>query len=140
MLPLKAWSTEVGLLPITNSAHVLIVEDLLPFATKLATFVSEFGYQVTLWTGVESITEGVATGYLPEGDTQQLDLREVSLAFVDFYFVSVGHTGGTVCKALAELGCRSIVGMSSDRGANERMRLVGAHHCYRKSHIIDLLG
>lgn len=123
----------------TAPQRILIVEDKVSFAVRLAEFVGEFGHRVTAVLGIREIRVDVAHGLDLNGIPIEFHLRGFDLAFLDYYFLSERHNGLTMTAELATRGCPRIVGMSSEPAANARMLAAGATLAFRKSEIEAIL-
>lgn len=121
--------------------RVWVVEDHVGWLTRLAEFWREMGHEVVEMQGVARIEDGIAYGPGRNAEEEvSVALDTVDAAFLDHYFLSRTWNGTTLTGELDRRGRTKIFAMSSDAGANARMRAVGAHFSARKSELMRLFG
>ncbi|HEY0865947.1 MAG TPA: hypothetical protein VGE01_01135 [Fimbriimonas sp.] len=127
-------------LDLRHPQRVLVVEDSVGYAVRLAAFLEEMGHRVWSLAGIDEILGETAVGTSLDLATRETAPLNVQLAFLDHYFISEKHNGATVARELKRRGCPRIVAMSSDVGANQRMMKAGATLALRKIDLAKMLG
>lgn len=126
---------------ITSPARILAIEDATSFALELSEFLSTAGHSVLAITGVDQLeNDRFAPRTILFGTSQEnLNLKEFEFCFLDHYFESENMNGTTLMPFLVSNNV-GVIGMSSSRSANERMKSLGAYFAVEKRLLGKLLG
>ena len=129
------------ILGLANPQTILVIEDKLSFAYRLAHWLEDQGHTVYGYAGVQKVEGTILTGTNPliETTPSEVDLLKIDVCFLDHYFEGDAFTGTTLTLILAPLGIK-VCGMSSVDPANNSMLRYGAVCAYRKDILGRMLG
>ena len=127
------------LLGLSEPSRVLIIEDNVAFAKRLATKLRSVGHTVHGFSGIQTEGDKLA-GIEPHGteEPEEIDLANYKVCFLDHYFAGDEFNGSSFLGVLGNFPIR-VCGMSSVDSANEAMRRRGALTSIRKDLLDQLL-
>lgn len=128
-------------LGLATPQTILVIEDKISFAYRLAHWLEDQGHTVYGYAGVNNVEGTILTGTIPLSDTTpiEVDLLKINVCFLDHYFEGDAFTGTTLTLILVPLGIK-VCGMSSVDPANNSMLRYGAVCAYRKDILAKMLG
>ncbi len=128
-------------LGLATPQTILVIEDKISFAYRLAHWLEDQRHTVYGYAGVNKVEGTILTGTNPLFDTTpiEVDLLKINVCFLDHYFEGDAFTGTTLTLILVPLGIK-VCGMSSVDPANNSMLRYGAVCAYRKDILAKMLG
>lgn len=134
------WAHLTSALKLGEGAQrALIVEDDLSFLARLSAVLLSEGHEVTRAVGVTTDASGDLFLVFEQAEPRPLTLKDFDIFFLDHYFASKSLNGELLTRRIRNAGQQSIMAMSSDSGANERMLRAGANFALRKADFRRLL-
>lgn len=132
------------LLGLDLVSPILIIEDRIDFASRLASILRRQGFTVDAYLGIIALEPTTFRCEFAESitpDSPQLQsLSHYRWCFLDHYFLSpTGRWTGTSLLPVLKSAGVQIVGMSSSESANQRMLKLGAAQAMRKDRLDDLI-
>lgn len=130
----------LGSFGIDRPTRILVIEDAVSFALDLTSYLAKHGHTVLTLTGVDLEDERLLPRQTLYGEsTEILILEEFKFCFLDHYFESANLTGTSLMPMLFNANI-NVIGMSSSRSANERMKYFGAYFAYEKHTLKSMLS